>query len=58
LAGVVGIMREKDEKKKAELENSMKTETMPNAMKLFEKLLAANNGNYFVGNDVSNLIHL
>ena len=52
-AGLVGLMTEKDEKRKAEKEEKMQKETVPNAMCNLEKILSKNGGKYFVGNCVS-----
>ena len=46
-------MTEKDEKRKAEKEEKMQKETVPNAMCNLEKILSKNGGKYFVGNCVS-----
>ena len=52
MIGVVQIFREKDETKKAEITKTFQTEGLPNAMKMFEKLLSANGGKFFVGKEV------
>ena len=52
-AGVVQIFKEKDESRKAELQKTFSSETLPNALKMFDKLFKANEGKYFVGRDVS-----
>ena len=52
-AGVVQIFKEKDESRKAELQKTFSSETLPNALKMFDKLFKANEGKYFVGKDVS-----
>ena len=44
---------EQDETKKAGLISAFQTESIPNAMKMFEKFLKANGGKFFVGNAVS-----
>ena len=44
---------EKDEKKKAELMEKLKKETVPGAMANLEAILAKNGGKFMVGNDVS-----
>ena len=44
---------EQDETKKAVLISAFQTESIPNAMKMFEKFLKANGGKFFVGNAVS-----
>ncbi len=49
----VKVMQEKDEGKKKELEEKMKSETMPSFLKLFEKILLKNGGKFYVGNNVS-----
>ena len=52
-AGVVQIFKEKDESRKSELQKTFSSETLPNALKMFDKLFKANEGKYFVGRDVS-----
>ena len=47
------IFKEKDESRKAELQKTFSSETVPNALKMFDKLFKANEGKYFVGKDVS-----
>jgi len=44
---------EKDEKKKAELMEKLKKETVPGAMANLEAILAKNGGKFMVGNDVT-----
>jgi len=53
LNSVVQIFREKDETKKAEITKTFQTEGLPNAMKMFEKLLSANGGKFFVGKELT-----
>ncbi len=43
---------EPDEAKKKEAQEKLKNETVPNALKLFEKTLAENGGKFLVGNSV------
>ena len=52
ILGVVQIFREKDETKKNEMTKTFQTEGIPNALKMFEKLLSSNGGKFFVGNEV------
>ena len=56
ITGMVAVMKESDETRKAEMKKNHETTVVPNALKLFEKLLDANGGKYFVGNDVSFLL--
>ena len=58
MIGVVQIFREKDETKKAEMTKTFQTEGIPNAMKMFEKLLSANGGKFLVGNEVKKIYWL
>lgn len=51
--GVVQIFKEKDESRKAELQKTFSSETLPNALKMFDKLFKANEGKYFVGKDLT-----
>ena len=44
---------EPDETKKGELMKAYLTQSIPNALKMFEKFLKANGGKFFVGNAVS-----
>lgn len=44
---------EPDETKKGELIKAFQTQSIPNALKMFEKFLKANGGKFFVGNAVS-----
>ena len=44
---------EQDETKKGELISAFQTQSIPNAMKMFEKFLKANGGKFFVGKAVS-----
>ena len=46
---VAPIMREKDEAKKAELKEKMKSETIPTWLKMMEGLLTSQGGNHFAG---------
>ena len=51
--GAIQIFKkEKDETKKAEMIKTFQTEGIPNAIKLFAKLLSANGGKFFVGKEV------
>ena len=45
-------MMEKDEEKKKELEEAFVKEVLPNYLKNLEKILVAQGGKYFVGNEV------
>ena len=46
------FIKEKDETRKAEMMKTFQTEGIPNAIKMFEKLLSANGGKFFVGKEV------
>ena len=46
------LIKEKDENRKAEMMKTFQTEAIPNAIKMFEKLLSANGGKFFVGKEV------
>ncbi len=46
------FMFEKDEEKKKTLENTFKTETLPNYLKNMEKILTERGGKHFAGSDV------
>ena len=46
------FIKEKDETRKAEMMKTFQTEGIPNAIKMFEKLLSANDGKFFVGKEV------
>ena len=46
------MIKEKDETRKAEMMKTFQTEGIPNAIKMFEKLLSANGGKFFVGKEV------
>ena len=52
ILGAVKIVKEEDEAKKTDLVNAFKTEVMPTAMTMFEKILKANGGKLFVGKEV------
>merc|ERR1712043_41112 len=47
------FIKEKDETKKAEMTKTFQTEGIPNAIKMFEKLLSANGGKFFVGKELT-----
>ncbi|KAK3099584.1 hypothetical protein FSP39_006553 [Pinctada imbricata] len=52
-SGWVGVFREKDETRKAELEKAFHEETVPKFLKLFEGILKTNGTGYFVGNTLT-----
>ena len=51
------MIKEKDETRKAEMMKTFQTEGIPNAIKMFEKLLSANGGKFFVGKEVVLLMY-
>eukprot|EP00092_Neocalanus_flemingeri_P055911 GFUD01066215.1.p1 GENE.GFUD01066215.1~~GFUD01066215.1.p1 ORF type:complete len:209 (+),score=73.67 GFUD01066215.1:42-668(+) len=50
---VVPVLNEKDEKKKAEMKKKVQTETMPNWLRMMERLLTSKGGNHFAGNQLT-----
>lgn len=50
-SAIVKVMKEQDDKRKAALMEKNKTETLPNGLKLLEKILTENGGKCFVGAD-------
>ena len=53
MTAMVAAFKEEDETRKAEMKKKFENETLPNSIMNLEKLLDANGGKYFVGNDVS-----
>ena len=50
---VAPIGREKDEAKKAEMKKIMESETLPSWLKMMERLLTKQGGNYFAGSQLT-----